>query len=222
MAAPDFHYELVPVAASDAVQKCLALRTEGQGCFTPILLESPEDYLLEGDDLAALQRQLPTTLAAAQAISVPQFFAQRRACDPSFYDELEAGSWPDEPYRFEPYLPQQAEELFIAKVPASRSYEALAHIGFGGWNDCPTDEEHVAVLRYWHERHGANLIAIGGDMIECTVDRPPSTREQALDLAREHLIYAPGTLGEFAAQGSSVPELAATLLNSRHWLFWWD
>jgi hypothetical protein len=93
---------------------------------------------------------------------------------------------------------------------------------FGGWNDCPYDAEHVAVLRYWHERYGVDLFAMGGDIIECVVERPPTTREEALNLAREQLLYAPGTLGEFSGGGSSVPELAAALLNSRHWLFWWD
>ena len=59
-------------------------------------------------------------------------------------------------------------------------------------------------------------------MIECTVERPPTTKEDALILAREQLLYSPGFLGEFTGRETNIPRLAAALLNSRHWLFWWD
>lgn len=222
MRDPEFQYELVRVPVTEAVQRCLALRVEGQGAFTPLILDSPENHFLEPPAFEELQNDLPSILAAAQELSVHDFLANRREGDTSLYDELEKGEWPAQPFRFEPYLAQQAEEAFIVKVPASRSFEALAYIGFGGWNDCPSDEEHVAVLRHWHERYGADLIGIGGDIIECTVANPPATREQALQLAREHLVYAPGSFSEFSGRASTVPEIAASLLESRHWVFWWD
>ena len=218
----EFRFELVRVSASEAVQKWRALREEGRGVFSPVILAEPENFALDSDELAELQLELPKILAASEAKSVADFFARRKAENAVLWQELEAGDWPEVPYKLEPYLPRQTEEVFIAKVPTANSCEALAHIGFGGWNDCPYDAEHVAVLRYWHERYGASLFALGGDIIECVVERPPTTREAALDLASEQLLYAPGALGEFSGGGSSVPELAAALLNSRHWLFWWD
>jgi len=75
--------------------------------------------------------------------------------------------------------------------------------------------------RHWNQQYGANLVAVGPDSLECTVDRPPTTQEEAIHLAREHLLYAPGTLGEYDI-GQSVFDLAAALLISRHWVFWWD
>ena len=218
----DFRFELVRVSGSEAVQKWHALREEGRGVFTPVILDEPENYAMDSAELAELQLELPKTLAAAGAMSVADFFARRKAENAALFQELEAGDWPQASYKLGPYLSRQTEEVFIAKVPAPNSYEALAHIGFGGWNDCPYDAEHVAVLRYWHDRYGADLFALGGDIIECVVERPPTTREAALDLASKQLLYAPGALGEFSGGGSSVPELAAALLNSRHWLFWWD
>ena len=47
-------------------------------------------------------------------------------------------------------------------------------------------------------------------------------KEDAIALAREHLAYAPGTLNEFSVTPAGVPALAAALLNSKHWVFWWD
>ena len=221
---PNFQYELVrstPRSGLRDLETWLELREEGRGVFSPVILDSRDNYFLQGEELAALKSDLPKILAKSEGISVEEFFRSRRAQDKELYEELEAGSWPSVPMELKPYLITQMEEVFIAKVPTSNSYEAVAYIGFGGWNDCPYDEEHVAILRYWHKRYGANLFAQGGDMLECTVDRPPTSQEAALSLAREHLTYALGTLGEFG-RGNSVPELAAALLNSRHWLFWWD
>jgi len=218
----DERFELVRMTGSEAVQKWLALREEGRGVFTPVILDEPENYALDSDELEELQLELPITLAAAEAVSVADFFARRKSENAALWQELATGDWPAVPYKLEPYLSRHSDEIFIAKVPTPNSYEALAHIGFGGWNDCPYDAEHVAVLRYWHERYGADLFAMGGDIIECVVERPPTTREAALNLAREQLLYAPGSLGDFSGGGSSVPELAAALLDSPHWLFWWD
>ena len=216
---PEFQYELVPVRGSDIISTFLKLRAEERGNLTPVLLDSPEKYFLDADAFAGLHEELPDVFAAAGQISIPEFLAQRRAANPELFEELENGEWPAMPHKFDPSLP---DDGFIAKVLTPNSFEALAHIGFGGWNDCPTDEEHVAILKWWFERYGAELFAIGGDTIECTVERPPATREDAIVLAREHLAYSPGTLNEFSITPASVPALAAALLNSKHWLFWWD
>jgi hypothetical protein len=182
-AMPDFQYELIRTAPAEALAVCLKLRAEGHGKFTPVIVDSPDKYALNPDEFANLRGELPEILSAARELSVQDFFTERRTADLGLYAELEEGEWPAVPHTFEPYLPQHLSEVFIAKVPAPNSFEALAYIGFGGWNECPTDEEHVGVLRYWHERYGADLVAIGGDMIECTVERPPITQDEALVLA---------------------------------------
>lgn len=219
---PEFQYELVRVPPSEALQKFLELREEGKGVFSPVILDSPEKYYQDNDQMNAFQQELPKRLVVSLTTSVENFFSRRKEENAEYYQELEKGSWPAVPYKFDSYLLRQMEEVFIAKVPTPHSYEAIAYIGFGGWNDCPKDEEHVAVLKYWHDRYGANLFAQGGDILECTVERPPTTREEALNLAREQMLYSPGSLCEFAGCENSIQNLAAALLNSRHWLFWWD
>ncbi len=220
-ATPRFQYDLVHATPATAFETWVALREQARGAFTPVILDSPEKFSLDRDQFAALKKDLPKTLDAAAAISAEEFFRKRRAERQEDYDQLEQGDWPAVPFKLEPQLIRDMDEVFIVKVPTAHSYEAVAYIGFGGWNDCPADAEHVAILRYWHDRYGANLVAQGADMLECTVERPPTTREAAVELAREQLIYALGTLGELGI-GNSVPELAAALLNSRYWLFWWD
>jgi hypothetical protein len=222
---PDFQYDLVRVRPSEAIQTYLALREEGKGVFSPVILDSPDDYYPGNDGITALRQEISKTLEKSLSISAEDFFARKKAELMNMFaengEEFEEGGWPAQPFKIEPYLPGQMEGVYIVKVPTPHSYEAPAYIGFGGWNDCPTDEEHVAVLKYWHDRYGAELFAQGRDMLECIVERPPTTREEALALAWEQLSYAFGSLGEFGI-GQTPQDLAAALLNSRHWIFWWD
>jgi hypothetical protein len=94
-----------------------------------------------------------------------------------------------------------------------------ALLGFGGWNSSPAPEEHVALLKYWNEKYGADIITVTNDTIECTVSRPPATREQALELAREQFIYC----SDIVYQGTeTLSALAASLQRGKTWFFWWD
>lgn len=108
----------------------------------------------------------------------------------------------------------------IALVPAAASEDVLALLGWGDWNACPPPEEHVAVLREWRRRYGAVVKAISPDTLELAVARPPTSFDDALVLAREQYAYAPDIVDQ--GEHSSVGALAAALVDSRHWHFWWD
>ncbi len=66
--------------------------------------------------------------------------------------------------------------------------------------------------------HDAEIISVGRATIEMRVGKPPSTRDEALELAREQFVYCPDSVDQGAG---SVPSLAAELLNGRVWHFWW-
>ena len=107
----------------------------------------------------------------------------------------------------------------IGLVPASDFHEVPAHVRYGGWNECPPPENHVAMHKRWQDRYGARIASMTFDVIECTVERPPESREDAMVLAREQFIYCP----DIVHQGvETVENLAATLRGSRTWYFWWD
>lgn len=109
--------------------------------------------------------------------------------------------------------------ISVALVPTVQPWRVPAYLGLGGWNDCPDTPEHCAVLRHWHERYGAEIAAVGDDVIELSVTRPPLTREAALALAREQYEYC----ADIVDQGcETYAGLAATLLRGRIWFFWWD
>jgi hypothetical protein len=91
---------------------------------------------------------------------------------------------------------------------------------WGGWNDCPYPEQHVARLRRWHRVYGAEVVGIiDVSTVYLYVSRPPGSRQGAVLLAKEHLFYGEETVLSWA---SSLEEAVAVLRMSRHWLFWWD
>jgi len=90
---------------------------------------------------------------------------------------------------------------------------------FGGWNECPSPEVHVALMRLWQERFGAEVVGITRDVVEMRVERPPTNKVDALRLAKQQYLYCQ----DIVDQGTQTLEsLAAVLLGGTSWFFWWD
>ena len=107
----------------------------------------------------------------------------------------------------------------IALLPIDAGWKAPAYLPFGHYNDNPPPQVHVALLRDWHERYGAEVVSLTGSVIELTVPRPPTTDKEALALAREQFRYAP----DIVQQGTNDVETLAALVKDGHaWFFWWD
>src|SRR5262252_1726632 len=68
--------------------------------------------------------------------------------------------------------------------PDRRSNQHSGPSALGHWNACPPPAYHVAALRKWHDRYGAELLGIDGDTLNLRVWRKPATHEEALELAR--------------------------------------
>ena len=111
------------------------------------------------------------------------------------------------------------ENVIFGLLPVLGPWLAPAYFKIGGVNDCPPTEVHVVLLHYWFERYGARPITVFYDVVECTVERPPTTMEEALNLAREQYIYCPDNVWQGLGSGGN---LAKWLLNNHYWYFWWD
>lgn len=164
-------------------------------------------------------------LAAAKSVSVEKFFAKQQSELRDDECEADTGTWPENPVPTtlqahrslstgKPY-----PEVYLAKIPTTKSWEIPAYLKFGGWNACPSPEEQVAVLRYWAERYGVEVYSISSDVMECAVARPPQTKEDALALAQEQFLFC----SDIVHQGTeTLSVLAASIQNSEAWFFWWD
>ena len=111
------------------------------------------------------------------------------------------------------------KEIPIGLIPTKISWEVPAYLKFGGWNANPYPAEHVAMMKYWHERYGAELVGMGNDLIEMHIPSPPMNKEQAVALAKEQYYYC----DDIVLQGTqTIHNLGATVINAPTWYFWWD
>lgn len=137
-----------------------------------------------------------------------------------------AGEWPTEPVEpteFVTHLDlgtgEAKDEVGIALFPLREPWEVFAALCWGAWNECPDPAEHCAVHRYWHEKYGAEVVSVTGDVVQCWVARPPQTPEEAIQLAWQHFGYC----RDIVTQGTeTIAALAAALLDAEFWYFWWD
>ncbi|MFE7531316.1 DUF4253 domain-containing protein, partial [Kitasatospora sp. NPDC057542] len=115
----------------------------------------------------------------------------------------------------------------ICFVQARHGYEvpALLPKAFEtpNWNFSPDDDDHhellpawhVAVLRSWYERFGAELYYAGRSRLELLVARPPADRRTTARVAIEQFAYA--------FDGVQDPDIAGDgQVRSPVWSFWWD
>lgn len=111
------------------------------------------------------------------------------------------------------------DEVVIVAVPTTDWTEIPAYLRFGGWNENPAPEWHVAALRHWRDEYGARLIGISGDVLNIRVSSKPETREAAIELAFEQYDYCL----DIVTQGvGDIAVLAAYLMHDDWWYFWWD
>jgi len=141
-------------------------------------------------------------------------------------EEPPLGEWPAKP---DPSIGLSVARNILTGVPLPKVYVGIAptddwttipaYLRWGGWNECPAAEYHVAAMRGWRDRYGAELVGMSDDTINLRVASRPRTREEALALAREHYIYC----ADIIDQGfPSYSALAAYLMANDWWYFWWD
>ena len=110
--------------------------------------------------------------------------------------------------------------VVLAEIPIKNPWEVFAWLPFGGWNECPANEEHMAVAKYWFEKYGAFPAVMTHDVLEYGLPGAcPMSGEQALDLALEQYAYC----SDIVDQGvETIGRLADGLAKSNCWYFWWD
>lgn len=109
----------------------------------------------------------------------------------------------------------------IGLCPASSGgWEIPESIGWeGALNYSISGAEHSAVLKAWHHRYGAVLMALTFDTIELRVSNPPTDSDEVASVALEQVAYCPDAVFQGAR---SVTALAEQQVYSDIWSFWWD
>lgn len=218
----DFHCEVSKVTGSEALAHYQNLTANAE--LMPVILGDADDLQAHAENATYVLESFAQLLAQADSIEPLDWFDKRQAQDPEYYD-LTAGAEEnlsptmEVSVHLDVLTGEPKPDVYIALVPVTNSWMIPAFLKIGGWNDCPTAAEHTAIFKYWHEQYGIRVAGITADVIELEVERPPTTPEQALQLARQQFIYCP----DIVYQGTqSIAALASALLNARVWFFWWD
>jgi hypothetical protein len=240
----NFPYEVVETSGENALATWEELRNAGRG--VPVVLgeDNLDNLLLPFDPRErARQKSVEEILAAAKAIDFPDGLRRHRRDEHAkamaylrkigsaadFGDEeseAPLGDWPADPWHatsltvtYDLAAQQLKPTAHIALIPTDDPTAIPAYMQWGNWNACPPPAYHVAALRAWRDRYGAELVGLAADVINLRVSRRPATREEALELAREQYVYC----NDIIDQGvGSYRALAAGLMASDWWFFWWD
>ena len=119
---------------------------------------------------------------------------------------------------FERYLDYQewydissSKTLPLLLLPTPNSWETLAYIHFFGSQNSTED---IAILKYWHDKYDAELVAHYLTMLQFFVNNKPQTPIEAYKLAAQHYEFAPCTLTK---PGVAIREHAKALLHIDRW-----
>lgn len=222
----------VTVPGERAIEAWEILRSGRAPGWWPVVIGASEEEARVAEMTEYAEEGADTILELAAELDVDAEMAARRAELDETYEEAAddpsfdlIGAWPPDAAPSTTFsLPldvfsQRPRPTVIVLVPADDPAEVPAVVPFGGWNDCPAPELHVALHRRWQERYGAELVGMSSDVIEMRVARQPRTREDAMALANEQYAYCE----DIVHQGvESLSNLAATLLDGTVWFFWWD
>lgn len=200
------------VRASEALRWWLDIRQAAEETgWMPVLLGAPEEWRDNGE---AIIHEGDDELARAEEIDPAELLHDK-------------GSEAGEPARGVPILSRRGDSDFATpqephgilglvatdagwKIPAMFPWKGSTNWELYG-------AEHAAVLRSWHRRFEAELVAMTYDVIELYVPHPPSA-EEALAIAGEAYAYCPDLLD------SGVPtleDLAEHMIRSKAWYFRW-
>ncbi|OKK05808.1 hypothetical protein AMK26_06715 [Streptomyces sp. CB03234] len=107
-----------------------------------------------------------------------------------------------------------------ALVPARRSADIPAVLGWSGAT-AHTDAVHLStVLRSWEDRFGIRVVGLGADLLTVSVAAPPRTIADALAVAAEHYAFCPDNIWD--GYDTLRAYAAEEVLDRQDWTFWWD
>lgn len=164
----------------------------------------------------------------AAEVNLDQWIAERRleAEEYEFSAKDLLGNWPGEvtgkgaiSLHRDILTGEIKPEVFPGTAAITEPWQLPAVVKFGGWNECPEAEVQCAFYRRWQTEFDAQVVGMSGDIVECVVGKPPVDRATALDLAWQQYWYCADIVDQ---GGGSISNLAATLLDSPYWFFWWD
>ncbi len=137
-------------------------------------------------------------------------------------DELEVEDDPTadmDDLDFEEQIEKQGE-ILIAEIPVKNPWEIFVYIPFGGWNDCPGNEDIMAISKYWFEKYGAIPFAISHNTLEYIVEKPVDD-EDKIRFTEEFYAFCPDSVDKYM-ESFNIDKLAKKIYKNKLWNFQWN
>ena len=137
-------------------------------------------------------------------------------------DELEVEDDPTadmDDLDFEEQIEKQGE-ILIAEIPVKNPWEIFVYIHFGGWNDCPGNEDIMAISKYWFEKYGAIPFAISHNTLEYIVEKPVDD-EDKIRFTEEFYAFCPDSVDKYM-ESFNIDKLAKKIYKNKLWNFQWN
>lgn len=183
------------------------------------------DLTSSAEDIACLRQQI---IEKAQTVNVKEFLQEKLAEYNEMHkeDDIQGDFIYCQPsdcfYSYYDYNNKPMENIILAKIPVKNPWEVAAWLPMGGFNDCPTPAEQVAVFRFWYEKYGAVPAVVTYENWELELKKPPVNKKEALELAEEHFAFCYDRMMQGAKDRDNLKALASELVDSTTWYFWWD
>lgn len=217
--------EVIMSAYSEAFAK------REMGGYTPLLIVADDtliDLASEYGQTAGEIRKFREKILASEPIDAHKWFVDRLNVEKEdmgeYWKELvgEIEKHPEDAMNsflgIVEYKTKKSEECILAKIPTENPWEVFAWLPFGGWNECPPNEEIMWIAKYWYEKHGAIPAVITRDILEFSA-APVKDEKAAVDLALEQFAFC----SDIVTQGlDTIGRLAGAMMQSSTWYFWWD
>ncbi len=111
-------------------------------------------------------------------------------------------------------------DTLLLEIPVKNPWEIIGYLPMGGWNECPSPEEMIAICKYWYEKYGAVPAVFTHDVMEFYAPKKLNGID-SMEAAKEHYAFCVDRV-EQGTRTYKISELAAGLAESDVWYFWWD
>ena len=111
-------------------------------------------------------------------------------------------------------------DILIAEIPIENPWEIFAYIPFGGWNDCPSNEDIMAISKYWFEKYGAIPFVISNNTLEYIVENPVDD-EDKIRFTEEFYAFCPDSVDKYM-ENFNIEKLAKKIYGNKIWYFKWN
>lgn len=111
-------------------------------------------------------------------------------------------------------------EILIAEIPVENPWEIFAYIPFGGWNDCPGNEDIMSISKYWFEKYGAIPFEISHNTLEYIVEKPIDD-EDKIRFTEEFYAFCPDSVDKYM-ESFNIDKLAKKIYKNKLWNFQWN